>query len=514
MASDIPKIGKYEIVSELGKGAMGVVYKGLDPVINRYVAIKTLMRRGGDDDSAQLAERFKQEAQAAGRLNHPAIVSIYEYAEEADRAFIAMEFVDGSTLADLAKRNRVLDLEQIWDLMLKVLDGLNYAHSKGIVHRDIKPSNIMRTATGDVKIADFGIARIESSELTQVGTVIGTPGYMSPEQLLGQRVDNRSDIFSCGILLYELLTGERAFAGTNITSTIYKVVHADLAPASKICPTVPEAIDAVLARVLAKNPADRFQTAREFADAIERVARQQPVPVPAGTPRPDEQETVVKPPRASDDATIVVGRASPGADWMAKLDAQTGTGQRADSVADETAARPPAARPARFPALDPRLLRALLGILVVGAAGGVLALLWPQREKQAPAPPAAEHSPTAEPTSGPAGPAAAADYAPGATFRDCEGCPLMLVVPPGSFLQGSPTTEPGREMNEGPQRLVRIGYPLAVGQYEVTRGQFAQFAGDTDYQNAAGCWVYDGSWRLEDTASWRSPGFAQTDDHP
>ena len=180
MADNIKKIGKYAIESEIGRGAMGEVYKGLDPVINRHVAIKAFYRRGDDSVGNELAARFRQEAQAAGRLNHPGIVSVYEYGEDGDLAFIAMELVEGHTLAELIKQQIHLNFEEGSNILVKVLEALQYAHSKGVVHRDIKPSNIMRTDSGDVKITDFGIARIDSSELTQTGTVIGTPGYMSP----------------------------------------------------------------------------------------------------------------------------------------------------------------------------------------------------------------------------------------------------------------------------------------------------------------------------------------------
>ncbi|MHB8473094.1 MAG: bifunctional serine/threonine-protein kinase/formylglycine-generating enzyme family protein [Gammaproteobacteria bacterium] len=521
------KIGKYEIISELGRGAMGVVYKGLDPVINRFVAIKTLALHRSEEEAVVLAERFKQEAQAAGRLNHPNIVSVYEYGEDQERAFIAMEFVDGYTLADQIKRKGVLELDEIWDLMLSVLDALHYAHSKGIVHRDIKPSNVMRTNNGEVKIADFGIARIESSELTQVGTVIGTPGYMSPEQLLGHRVDHGSDIFSCGILLYELLTGERAFASTNITSTIYKVVHSDLPPASKLSPTVPQAIDAVLVKALAKNPADRFRTAKAFADAIRSVAAGEPQVAAPGMPRPsDDDRTVIKPPMPqNDDKTVVMSPVPRADDWLnapswgtesekeqpsrsftnKKGDEESGTGSRPQSRA----------------AWNKPML-AIMGVIVVVAAltaalirsfGGGDARKVDISPKPASSTSASDDSTRSVTASAQKSPAVEPAYTAGATFKDCEACPGMVVVPPGSFVQGSPATEPDRELNEGPQHAIQIAYPLAVGQYEITRGQFAQFAADTKYE-AAGCWVYDGSWRLQNTGSWRSPGFTQTDEHP
>ena len=275
-------IGKYRIVSALGQGAMGTVFKGVDTVIDRNVAIKTIVRGGTEHEKGQLAERFKREAQVAGRLTHPNIVAIYEYAEEDDCAYIAMEFVDGETLAEYRKRRESLEVDEICSILARVLDGLEYAHTRGVVHRDIKPSNIMLTGSLEVKVADFGIARIESSSLTQLGAVLGTPGYMSPEQLLGQAVDQRTDIFSCGILLYELLTGERAFPGNDISAIIYNVVHAELPPPSSRTQDAPAGLDAIVAKALAKKPADRFQSARDFAQALRLYRRTRTVELDPG----------------------------------------------------------------------------------------------------------------------------------------------------------------------------------------------------------------------------------------
>jgi len=518
MPDNIQKIGKYEIVSELGRGAMGIVYKGLDPVINRYVAIKTLARYAAETDGTQLAERFKHEAQAAGRLNHPNIVSVYEYGEEQNRAFIAMEFVDGCTVADLAKRGEILGIGNTWNIMRKVLDALQYAHAKGVVHRDIKPSNIMCTSAGDVKIADFGIARIESSGLTQVGTVLGTPGYMSPEQLLGQRVDHRSDIFSAGILLFELLTGERAFDGTNITSTIYKVVHTELPPASKLCPTIPEAVDAVLARALAKNPDERFQTAKEFADAIENIARN----------HGQTEATMISRPPCGDET--IIPRTSPqtspqASDLLNSFGSGTATASRhpTNTITDpsrETVVQLPG-RP-NTPGNVKKWLLAILGVAVIGGAITAIMILNPaqvgiKREETStsqpsPLPKVDESTHTLPYTEQKSRTTQLANL-PGSTFMDCETCPRMVVIPSGSFMQGSPVTEIDREQNEGPQHAVNIPYSLAVGQFEVTRGEFARFVSESGYESS-GCWIYDGTWSIKNGHNWLSPGFPQEDNHP
>jgi formylglycine-generating enzyme required for sulfatase activity/predicted Ser/Thr protein kinase len=287
MESPPQKIGKYDIVEPLGKGAMGVVYKGFDPMIKRHVALKTIHMGFSEPPDDDLAQRFHREAQAAGNLNHPNIVGIYEYGEDAGRAFIAMEYVEGRTLVDLLKQHHPFTLDEIQAILAGILSALDFSHRMGVVHRDIKPGNIMIDTAGAIKVMDFGIARVESSELTQTGTILGTPGYMSPEQLLGEKVDLRSDIYSAGIVLYEMLTGERAFTGASFASVIYKVIHSDLSPPSHLKPTLPGRLDALIARACAKRAEDRYQTAAEFSAALDRIlAGQDPVPRPSAAPHP------------------------------------------------------------------------------------------------------------------------------------------------------------------------------------------------------------------------------------
>ena len=282
----LTKLGKYAIRRELGKGAMGIVYEGFDPVIERTVAIKTILpQQLNADEAAQVLARFKREAQAAGRLNHPGIVAVYDYGEvvidedhtmvagdAADKArqrvaFIAMEFVKGKELREFFEANERFALKDVERLMGEILDALAHAHANGVVHRDMKPANLIVLANGKVKIADFGIARIEKSELTQVGTVMGTPAYMSPEQFMGQPVDGRSDIFSCGVILYQFLTGEKPFTG-NSTTIMYKVLHEEPLAPSLLNVALPAAFDAVVKKAMAKNPDERYQTAQEFAQSI------------------------------------------------------------------------------------------------------------------------------------------------------------------------------------------------------------------------------------------------------
>ncbi len=270
--SEPSKLGKYVIRRELGRGAMGVVYEGFDPFIERTVAIKTIKPDlPGQAEAGELLARFKREAQAAGRLSHPGIVSIYEYGEDAGVAFIAMEFIKGKELKDYFESGQRFAMRDIARIMGEILAALEHAHRNGVTHRDIKPANVIVLDGGAVKVADFGIARIETSELTQAGTVLGTPSYMSPEQFLGMPVDGRSDIFSSGVILYQFLTGERPFSGA-VTTIMHKVLKEEPLPPSTLNATLPPVWDAVVKKAMAKNPAERYQSAAQFAADIAAVA--------------------------------------------------------------------------------------------------------------------------------------------------------------------------------------------------------------------------------------------------
>jgi serine/threonine-protein kinase len=266
------KIGKYRIDGVLGKGAMGVVYKGFDLGIERIVAIKTVRKDLVDPDLAvQVMARFKNEAKAAGRLLHPNIVSVYEYGEDETNAFIAMEYVDGTGLREYLNRKATFDVGQIVAIVSQVLEALDFAHERGVVHRDIKPANLILTAAGAVKVADFGIARIDTSNLTNAGMVMGTPSYMSPEQCQGKEIDRRSDLFSTGVVLYELLTGEKPFAGS-IEAIAFKICYEDhKAPSELAKVEVTAAMDAIVATALSKAPEARFQNARAFNRALRQA---------------------------------------------------------------------------------------------------------------------------------------------------------------------------------------------------------------------------------------------------
>jgi len=287
--ADLSNIGKYEVRREIGRGAMGVVYEGYDPSIKRIVALKTIRSEqlAGEDPSAVIA-RFRREAQAAGRLNHPNIVSIYDFGEDNGVWYIAMEFVQGRELKECFESNERFKIADIVRIMGEILDALGYSHGQGVIHRDIKPANIFLLTSGSVKVADFGIAHIEASNLTQVGTVMGTPSYMSPEQIMGLPVDGRSDLFSAGVVLYQFLTGERPFAGS-ATTTMQKVLKEEPLPPSTLNVQLPPEMDAVVQKAMAKRAADRFRTAQEFADAVRAAApaAQAPAAAPRAAARSD-----------------------------------------------------------------------------------------------------------------------------------------------------------------------------------------------------------------------------------
>src|SRR5579872_59269 len=255
------RIGRYRIVKELGRGAMGVVYLALDPHIGRDVAIKTI--RLGEvqrpEERERLRERLFREARSAGMLSHPGIVTIYDVDEEDELAYIAMEYVNGPTLDYLLSQENGLSREQMFSVLGQTAAALDYAHSKGIVHRDIKPANIMIAADGSTKVTDFGIAKITTNEhLTITGTIVGTPHYMSPEQVQGLEVDGRSDQFSLAVIVYEMLTGEKPYTGEHLTTVVYKIVAEEPVPPHRLNPSLAGPIEGALKKALAKKPEARY----------------------------------------------------------------------------------------------------------------------------------------------------------------------------------------------------------------------------------------------------------------
>ncbi len=266
----INNLGRYEIVSELGRGAMGVVYKAKDPLIDRMVAIKTINLQSLPlDKKKEYEARFYQEAKAAGRLSHPNIITIYDLGENDGIAYIAMELLEGRELQHMLDDGKRLSVEDAVNIAVQVASGLAYAHEHGIVHRDIKPSNIMVLQGKRIKIADFGIARMESSLLsTKTGLLMGSPLYMSPEQIKNERIDLRSDVFSLGILLYQMLTGRLPFRGDNAHTVMFQIVQEEPPKPSSVNPDVPQVLDAIIAKCLAKRPEDRYQDANELGRAL------------------------------------------------------------------------------------------------------------------------------------------------------------------------------------------------------------------------------------------------------
>ncbi|MGH8310660.1 MAG: serine/threonine-protein kinase, partial [Steroidobacteraceae bacterium] len=270
--SDAPitQLGRYQVRRELGRGAMGVVYEAQDPMLDRTVAIKTILLPGDAAERKIYEARFFQEARAAGRLNHPAIITIYDVGREGDLAYMAMELLPGIDLRRRMNETR-LSMREVLTLAAEVADGLGFAHEHGVEHRDIKPANIMLSRSGGVKLMDFGIARDENfDDLTEAGTGIGTPAYMSPEQVLGDKLDARSDLFSLGVVLYQMVTGKKPFVEDEHGSALHKIRLDKHLAARKLNPEIPRELERIIDRCLEKQPRERWRSAQHMVMALER----------------------------------------------------------------------------------------------------------------------------------------------------------------------------------------------------------------------------------------------------
>ncbi|MCL5288293.1 MAG: protein kinase [Acidobacteria bacterium] len=266
------QIGRYEIVEELGQGAMGAVFKARDPMMDRVVAVKTILASALTGPLAgDYRERFFREARAAGRLAHPGIVTVYDVSEQEGTPFLVMEFIEGRTLEKILESGERFDAERVMDIGQQLAEALDYAHKGGVIHRDIKPANIMMTADGRPKITDFGVAKLTAAQVTTTGQLLGTPAFMAPEQFTGAPIDGRADLFALGVMLYWLATGDRPFTGETLMAMSYKIVHTEPVPPRKINPAIPRDLENVILKCMEKDPAERYQSGETLANDLRKL---------------------------------------------------------------------------------------------------------------------------------------------------------------------------------------------------------------------------------------------------
>ncbi|MFO1313718.1 MAG: serine/threonine-protein kinase [Burkholderiales bacterium] len=301
-------LGRYEIVGEIARGAMGVVYKARDPLIDRMVAIKTVDLGQSNAETEAFERRFFREAKSAGRLNHPNVVTIHDVGKSGDLAYIAMEYLDGSSLREVLDSGVELPPQRIADIVAEIAEGLAFAHGAGVVHRDVKPANVMVLASGAIKITDFGIAQLPTGTRTMTGNVFGSPRYTSPEQVMGRPVDGRSDIFSLGAVLFEMLTGQSAFNGPDLNGILKQVLTDPTPPPSTFNPKLPRAFDHIVGKALAKDPAERYQNASEMARDLRAYDK-----VQLATPAPAMLPALEHPTSAKARPAVAIPKILPGA---------------------------------------------------------------------------------------------------------------------------------------------------------------------------------------------------------
>jgi predicted Ser/Thr protein kinase len=470
MARVLTQAGRYQIISELGRGSMGVVYQGFDPVIGRTVAIKTMLIEGlSGAEFQEYKARFQREAQAAGILAHPNIVTVFDFGEDEGVLYLAMEFLEGKSLQDLVENQKLLPVETIIPIFEQVCSALDHAHKSNIVHRDIKPANIMILSSGLVKVTDFGIAKMMSMGMTQAGQILGTPNYMSPEQVKGRSVDGRSDIFALGVILYELVTGEKPFGGQNITTVIYKIINENPIPPRELDSTIHPGLSFVISKALAKTPEDRFQTCRELAEALKNyrnlgseaapsatvVMRVPPIQVPpAADPAPPRQT-----PRRARTAPEVQSVAAE-------------VGKVRPSPARDPAPRPAGPPPSFAPVKAQRqgtspVVWALLGLLLIGgiAAGGYYFLYVKNPGAVQPAP--VQTAPAGQTPPAPAPAANASSTQPPATQEPGTTGEATQTGQPGATAPAAPKPAP----RAAPKNPEPPAEPVARPPVELTYGK-------------------------------------------
>ncbi len=413
-------IGRYEIIEEIGHGAMGSVFRATDPAMGRVVAIKTILTAAlASEQAEEFLTRFQREARAAGALAHPGIVPVFDVGEHDGAPFLVMEFVNGQTLADAMKKGDRLTLERVCEIGQQIAEALGYAHRKGVVHRDIKPANILLTSqeaygSERPRITDFGVAKLTAGEVTTTGQLLGTPAFMPPEQFTGAPIDGRTDLFSLGVILYQMATGEQPFPGETMTTVSYKVVHVDPVPPSKLNPAISAAMESVILKCLAKSPAERYQTGEELTRDLEAVR--------TGAVTPAMQTMAPQAMAAGDESEETI-------------DATPSVKSQFDSVSSASSSVPQAATPSEATPAGKGTMLAFAVVVVLAAALGVGSWFALMHRGQAPAPKAAAQAGAQQSSSqsmqgkqttpaGTAAPAAAqTDTAEGASQQVATGSP-------------------------------------------------------------------------------------------
>jgi hypothetical protein len=481
------KIGKYDVQKVLGRGSMGVVYLARDPLIDREVAIKTIVLPPGLDEDRvkEFQARFLREARAAGRMSHPAIVTIYEADEgKTDgHPFIVMEFVEGLPWNLKIRQHTFPDPEQVMHLAREIASGLDYAHRNGVVHRDIKPANIVQTPDGRVKLMDFGIAKVPTSELTREGQFLGTPAYMSPEQVMGRVVDGRSDLFSLGTVLYELLTCQKPFPGEDITTVTYGILKEDPRPARSFNPGIPEEVDRILFHLMAKDVDQRYASAKQVIEDIDAFMAEASLPHAGNAPMPwveNAPQAAAPPPPAAPipPPAPVVEAAKPPAPPAGKppLPPKAAPAPRPPALQDTVVASPPAQAPAAEAARPPKsrslglVVGGLAAVAVVAVGILVAAFFWYRSTKSAPEPdvsavasreiPAGEGG-AAEPT--PTQQAAQSEPAPVAPVEVPKPKPKPKPVPPPVVKPPEPPPQPPPKPVEKPPEVAPVSFTFTSG---------------------------------------------------